>query len=454
MVCAYKVLQTGSNSKELEKDGGYMATNTPSSGHELTRNWPILVVAFILVFLAFGIPTYSLPFMYGPAMKEFGWSNAQVNLLSTAKFVIGAFAALGMGILVDRIGGRLAVLIGAATGGIAMAMFLFATNLPMYYLAGAMLGFSASSIVAAMKVIISRLYTIHQGAAMGIVLTATSTGGVVMPWIWAPLLDAGWNWRTIIAMMSIGPFLIAVPLWLIFVAVSKSGPTIVAPTVIQNKLSTWEHFKFISQDRNFWLIVVGIFLVSAVDQAVQQNTVQFLMHNKGMNIDKIAWAASLTAVLGVAAKIASGWIYDQTSIRGIRVFYVLLAVSTWLIIPIAGPLTLTLFIVTRGMAHGGMIVDVPILTRHYFGPERLGLTIGIMSVAVNLGFAAGPPVLGWLADIHHGSFVTGMWIYGAVAAVAVLSIARVVPRFWLPPAKRREQATLARVAANTVPPIA
>src|SRR5689334_20719178 len=333
-----------------------MGTNTPS--HELTRNWPMLVVAFILVFLAFGIPTYSLPFMYGPAMKEFGWSNAEVNLLSTAKFLIGAVAALGMGILVDRIGGRLAVLIGTAAGGVAMGLFLFATNLPVYYLAGAMLGFSASSIVAAMKVIISRLYTIHQGAAMGIVLTATSTGGVVMPWIWAPLLDAGWNWRTIIAMMSIGPFLIAVPLWIIFVAMSKKlGPTIKAPTVIQNKLTTWEHFKLISQDRNFWLIAIGIFLVSAVDQAVQQNTVQFLIKNKGMNIDKIAWAASLTAVLGVAAKILSGWFYDQTSIRGIRWFYVLLAVSTWLIVPIAGPLTLALFVVTRGVAHGGMIVD-------------------------------------------------------------------------------------------------
>src|SRR5689334_24806880 len=333
-----------------------MGSNTPS--HELIRNWPILVVAFILVFLAFGIPAYSLAFMCGPAMKEFGWSNAEVNLLSTAKFVIGAAAALGMGILVDRLGGRLAVLIGTVTGGIAMALFLFATNLPVYYLAGAMLGFSASSIVAAMKVIVSRLYTIHQGAAMGIVLTATSTGGVVMPWIWAPLLEAGWNWRSIIAMMSIGPFLIAVPLWILFVALSKkAGPTIKAPTPIQNKLSTWEHFKLISQDKNFWLIAIGIFLVSAVDQAVQQNTVQFLIKNKGMNIDKIAWAASLTAVLGVAAKIVSGWIYDRTSISGIRVFYVLLAVSTWLIVPIAGPLTLALFVVTRGVAHGGMIVD-------------------------------------------------------------------------------------------------
>lgn len=423
-----------------------MSTNTQS--HELIRNWPILVVAFVLVFLAFGIPTYSLPFMYGPAMKEFGWSNAEVNLLSTAKFVIGAVAALGMGILVDRIGGRLAVLIGTATGGVAMALFLFATNLPVYYLAGALLGFSASSIVAAMKVIISRLYTIHQGAAMGIVLTATSTGGVVMPWIWAPLLEAGWNWRSIIAMMSIGPFLIAVPLWVIFVAMSKRlGPIIKAPTPLQNTLTTWNHFKLISQDKNFWLIAIGIFLVSAVDQAVQQNTVQFLIKNKGMNIDKIAWAASLTAVLGVCAKIASGWIYDQTSISGIRVFYVLLAISTWLIVPIAGPLTLALFVITRGMAHGGMIVDVPILTRHYFGPERLGLTIGIMSVAVNLGFASGPPILGWLADINHGSFVTGMWIYGAVAAVAVISLVRVVPRFWLPPAKRRELAAHAQAVS-------
>jgi MFS family permease len=275
-----------------------------------------------------------------------------------------------------------------------------------------------------------------------------------MPWIWAPLLQAGWNWRTIIAMMSIGPFLIAAPLWVIFVARSKKlGPTINAPTLIQNKLSTWQHFKLISQDKNFWLIAIGIFLVSGVDQAVQQNTVQFLITNKGMNIDKIAWAASLIAVLGVCAKIASGWIYDQTSIRGIRSFYVLLAISTWLILPIAGPLTLTLFIVTRGMAHGGMIVDVPILTRHYFGPERMGLTIGIMSVAVNLGYAAGPPLLGWLADINHGSFANGMLIYGAVAAVAVISLLRVTPRFWTPPAKRREEAD-AQVASNMVPPTA
>ncbi len=77
-----------------------------------------------------------------------------------------------------------------------------------------------------------------------------------------------------------------------------------------------------------------------------------------------------------------------------------------------------------------------------------------MSVAVNLGYAAGPPVLGWLADINHGSFANGMLIYGAVAAVAVISLVRVAPRFWTPPAKRREQEADAQAASNMVPPAA
>ncbi len=54
------------------------------------ENRAIIVVAFVLVFLAFGVPNFSMPFIYGEAMEEFGWSNTQANLLATAKFLIGA----------------------------------------------------------------------------------------------------------------------------------------------------------------------------------------------------------------------------------------------------------------------------------------------------------------------------------------------------------------------------
>ncbi|MEY3660588.1 MAG: hypothetical protein RLZZ169_1413, partial [Pseudomonadota bacterium] len=163
-------------------------TATQETRRELMANWQVLVVAFLLVFFSFGVPNFSLPYMYKPAMDEFGWSNTEVNLLSTAKFLIGAVAALGMGILIDKIGGKLAVLIGALAGGCAMALFLIATTLPIYYLAGALLGVSASSIVSAMKVVVSRLFEINPGLALGIVLGATSLGQTVMPFVWTPLL--------------------------------------------------------------------------------------------------------------------------------------------------------------------------------------------------------------------------------------------------------------------------
>jgi len=47
-----------------------------------------------------------------------------------------------------------------------------------------------------------------------------------------------------------------------------------------------------------------------------------------------------------------------------------------------------------------------------------------------------------------------MLIYGAVAAVAVVSLLRVAPRFWVPPAKRREQEAHVQAASSAVPPTA
>lgn len=409
-----------------------------TSREELAENWPLILVAFLLVFFAFGVPTYSLPFMYGAAMQEQGWTNAQVNLLSTAKFLIGAGAALGMGILMDRMGGRWTVLVGTAAGGVAMALFLFATNLPVYYAAGAVLGFSAASILAAMKVVVARLFSTNQGLAIGTVLTATSFGGVVMPQIWPPLLEI-MNWRQIFALLSVGPLLVAVPLWLVFMAKNARICAVVsAPSVSSNNTGLWAHFKEISKERNFWFIAVGVFLVSAVDQALMQNYVTFLRFDKGMDLGTtISWAGSLLAIIGVLAKIGSGWFYDKFSIRGIAFFWLLLAISIFLGLPVAGVTTLLLFIVVRGIAHGGLIVDAPVLASHYFGLERIGLTMGLIELCVNLGFAVGPPVFGWFADAY-GNFSMGLVVYGVVALVGTALLLPVQPRFWSPPAKRRE----------------
>lgn len=411
-----------------------------STWREILDNWVVLFIAFALVFFSFGVPNFSLPWIYVPAMEEFGWTNAQVNGISSSKFLVGAGSALGMGILIDKIGGKIAVLLGALSGGIAMALFLVATNLPIYYVAGAMLGLSAASIVAAMKVVIARLFDINQGLAIGIVLGGTSMGQVAMPWIWEPALAAGYNWRFIFGVLSLGSFLVSTPLWIIFMA--RKGE---AQTVINAKsaghaggLTMWGHFLEVSKDKFFWLLALSIFLASAVDQALMQNYVSFLRLDRGMNPNSFAWLVSAMGILAVLAKIGSGWFYDRFSIPGIRFFYFLLGVSVLLALPVAGIMTLTLFLTVRNIAHGGMIVEAPVLTKHYLGPRNLGMTIGLVSVAVNLGFAVGPPVLGYLYDLN-GNYTVGMIVFGGVAMLGAIMLTPVKPRFWTPPSKRKQE---------------
>lgn len=406
---------------------------------EWLENWSVLIVAFLLIFFAFGVPTYSMPWMYGPAMKEFGWSNAEVNLLATSKFVIGAVAALGMGILVDKIGGKVAVFIGALSGGIALALFFFATNLPVYYLAGAVLGLSASSIIAAMKIVLSRLFTINQGLAVGIVLSATSLGAIVMPMVWVPLLQV-MNWRHIAALLSLGSFLIATPLWVVFMSRSGSVQSSIdaGRTIEKGDVGLRQHFWKIMRDRGFLLILVAIFLTSAVDQALMQNYVNFLRADKGILLASIGWAGSFMGLMGVFARIGTGWFYDRFSIAGIRFSYVALAVSIFLGLPVAGLVTLFLFIGARGLTHGGLIVEAPILAKHYLGTQNLGMTIGVISVFINLGFAAGPPLLGLFADVN-GNFTLGLVVYGFAALVGVAVLLPVRPRYWVRPADRSKR---------------
>jgi len=92
--------------------------------------------------------------------------------------------------------------------------------------------------------------------------------------------------------------------------------------------------------------------------------------------------------------------------------------------------------VVRNIAHGGMIVEAPVITKHYLGPRNLGMTIGIVSVFVNLGFAAGPPMLGWLYDLN-GNYTMGFVIYSGVAILACCLLLPLKPRYWSPPSKRK-----------------
>ena len=182
---------------------------------EFRLNWRVLVVAFTCLLFAFSAPAFLMPFIYPEVIKEFGWTREQATLLASAKYVTGSIIAIAVGRFIDVIGVR-NVLIGVSViGGAALVSFLWTPNLPIYYVAGVMLGFAGAGTMVAIKVLISRTFHASQGTAMGIAMLGTSVGAVIVPLAINYLIQA-YGWRIGTAALSAGVWVIALPLMMFF----------------------------------------------------------------------------------------------------------------------------------------------------------------------------------------------------------------------------------------------
>jgi MFS family permease len=90
------------------------------------------------------------------------------------------------------------------------------------------------------------------------------------------------------------------------------------------------------------------------------------------------------------------------------------------------------FMAVRGFAHGGLIVDGPVLAKHYYGPQNVGLNIGLFTLCTSVGYGFGPPFLAGMAD-DSGSYLGGFGIALVAAAIAAILLYPIKPRFWTRP---------------------
>jgi MFS family permease len=145
----------------------------------------------------------------------------------------------------------------------------------------------------------------------------------------------------------------------------------------------------------------------------------------------VAWGASLLAGIGIGSKIFFGWIFDRLSITGIVLCYLLLALSVGLSFSVIGVSTMLIFMAVRGIAHGGLIVSGAVLLKHRYGPQNLGLNMGIYTLCASIGFGFGPPLMAHMADAsgsYNGAFAMGTF----VVVAAAIFLCPIKPKFWRP----------------------
>jgi len=387
----------------------------------MSGNWWIVFAAFLCLLFMFAIPTFMIPVLYSPIIDEFGWSRTQVTLFATVKFTAGAAVGVMFGFLLDRLSIRKIVLASGALSGMAMIAFLGIDSLVKFYAVGLALGIGAIGIMVSMKVLVSRSFHERQGLAIGMALLGTSVGGALIRAI-TPSLAASFGWRGAVAVMSGGIWFIALPLFFWIVKDEEQPDT--AP-----QAASAVDMSAVLRNRSFWLLGLAVVLIGFADQAMSQHFVLYLDKDVGLGLAAAAGAASIASLLSIGGKVGFGWLYDKLSVRGVMICYMLMAIAALIAIPVEGALLLGALVLTRGFAHGGAIVDIPVMSKHCFGPKLLGRTIGLLTACVTLGFAAGPPIVGYLYDTQ-GTYRYAFMMLAAMAVAAGLVILAVQPVYW------------------------
>jgi len=397
---------------------------------ELRQHWLVLSLAFLCYLFAFSAPAFALPFLFPPVMDEFGWSREQVTLLASAKYATGAVFSIIVGRFIDVIGVRTALIAMSTLGGLALVSFLWTPGLTAYYLAGVLLGIAAPGTMVAVKVLISRTFHVSQGTAMGVAMLGASVGSVLVPLVFTALI-ASYGWRQASALLSLGTWLIALPL-LVFGTRDPGFRASDAYALAARSDATEGRAGFGSLVRRheFWVIGAAVLLAGFVDQAFVQHQVLYLEVDLGMSPLTVAAGVSAIGAVGIFGRIAVGGVFDRWSVRGVSAMYVLLSGACVVALAALNPWAFAAFVVLRAVGHAAVMLDTTVLAKHTFGIGSIGMLLGVYTAMVNVGFALGPWVVARMYDAS-GSYNDAFLLCAALGIVAALILLPVRPAYWL-----------------------
>jgi ACS family hexuronate transporter-like MFS transporter len=175
-----------------------------------SARWIIVAMVFVAVMLNY-VDRQILALLKPTLEAQFRWSDQDYANMGTAFQVATAFAFLGTGWFLDRVGLRIGFALGVLVWSLAGMAHAFATTVPAFFAARILLGIAESvGTPAAVKSAATYFNHKDRQIALGIGNTAPNIGAIVTP-LFIPALALAFGWQS--------AFLVAGGLGLIWVVV-------------------------------------------------------------------------------------------------------------------------------------------------------------------------------------------------------------------------------------------
>ncbi len=405
---------------------------TPRQG--FFYGWVIVAVATLALVVSNGLSIGGIPVFYRSIREDLvasgavaqGGAESFIAVGATLTFVLAGVLAPLAGAVIQRFSLKMLMLAGCIVLGGGLLIHAYAQSALTVYFARALMGVSLCLVgVLPSIILVSNWFVRRRGLALGILLTGTSIGGVIVPQIATPLIGA-LGWRNAMASLSLLVWLILGPAILLLVRnrPSDMGLNADGDAASATDISTKSSNEGLSladalKTPIFYALAVCAALIFYPIFVTTQQFVLYLQSAKiGMTAEMGGLALSALFFVSISGKFAFGSLSDRLSPTRVMVFCCGVMFLSTLVLLRLDSSTAFLFLIPFGLGYGGAFVLLQRLVADYFGMLDYPKILGVIMIIETAGAAIGGLVTGRLADSAGGDYTTAFYAVMAVTALA------------------------------------
>jgi MFS family permease len=386
-----------------------------------------LIVAALFV-ITYGLSTPLAAYgVFLPVLAEtFGWSRGAISTALSVNLVLGGLAGVGLGVLADRYGPRLILVVTVTLAGGAFALVSTIGALwQLYVVVGVIGGVGMSTFYLLSAATVSRWFDERRGLALAFVLGGFNLGYISGGPLAASLIAAV-GWRDAYALLGSGCAVITLLAALTVrlpraseapAVGSGAGPSAVRVTA--GPASTGDGITLYEAlvDPRQWCVNVAWLLLGALALMLSVHAVPFA-RDQGVSLSGASLALTAYGIGALSGRIAAGAVSDRLGdVPTIRAAYVVqtLALAALLWVPSREALLASLMVFGVGFAAADTII-VKVIP-DVFGVRAIGAIMGVLTLGWRCGAAVGPAAAGFIYDVT-GSYTVP---FGAAPLAVLLS---------------------------------